>query len=142
MNPLRSKRTMAAILFLISMAVGAPAILADGPQTATLEGRVLDVEGAPLPGVTINLVGPQGSTSTTTNEDGSFRFGLLVGGEYTVGASLEGLGATELKVSLGAGERRSIDLSLAWRYGRDDHGDLRGAAHQQARDQREHGARR
>src|SRR5688572_11618109 len=101
-----------AVLAIVTMLTGVAAVRADGPQTGTLEGRVLDAEGNPLPGVTINLAGPQGQTSTVTGEDGVFRFGLLVGGEYTVGATLEGLGSTEILVQLGAGQRQKVDLAL------------------------------
>jgi hypothetical protein len=91
---------------------GAAALRADGPQTGTLEGRVIDVQGAALPGVTINLSGPQGQSSTVSGDDGSFRFGLLVGGDYSVGATLEGMGSTEVKVVLGSGTRERVELKL------------------------------
>ena len=49
----------------------APTLHADGPQTGTLEGKVLDASGSPLPGVTITLSGPQGQNTTTTGDDGT-----------------------------------------------------------------------
>jgi hypothetical protein len=107
---MRSVRWMFVIVAAL-MVAGQPA-LADGPQTATIEGRVLDASGSPLPGVTISLSGPQGASSTVTDDDGSFRFALLVAGEYTVGATLEGLGSTEAMVPLGGGERQRVELSL------------------------------
>ena len=94
-DSMRTKGWIAA-LAMLTMLIGVPAVHADGPQTGTLEGRVLDAEGKPLPGVTVNLAGPQGQSSTVTGDDGDFRFGLLVAGEYTVGATLEGLGSTEV----------------------------------------------
>ncbi len=131
-----------AALAILTTLIGLPAVHADGPQTGTIEGRVLDAEGSPLPGVTINLAGPQGQSSTVTGDDGDFRFGLLVAGEYTVGASLEGLGSTEVVVPLGAGQRQQLDLSLGGRDRRDHHRHLGGAADQQVRDQRVDRARR
>jgi hypothetical protein len=101
-----------AWIAVLSFCCAVGSIHADGPQTGTLEGRVLDAQGAPLPGVTVNLTGPQGGTSTVTGDDGAFRFGLLVGGDYTVGATLEGLGSTEVKVVLGSGTRERIELKL------------------------------
>jgi hypothetical protein len=98
-----------AVVILLGAGV---ALHADGPQTGTIEGRALDAQGEPLPGVTVNLTGPQGGASTVTDDEGAFRFGLLVAGDYTVGGALEGLGSTEVAVPLGAGQRQSVELKL------------------------------
>jgi hypothetical protein len=99
----------------IALAVGvllvSPA-LGDGPQTGTVDGRVSDAEGHALPGVTITLAGPQGEQQATTKDDGEFRFVLVPPGDYTVGATLEGLGSQELAVSIEGGQRRTIALTL------------------------------
>ncbi len=132
---MRTKGWIAA-LAMLTMLIGLPAVHADGPQTGTLEGRALDAEGTPLPGVTINLAGPQGQSSTVSGDDGDFRFGLLVAGEYTLGATLEGLGSTEV---VGPARRRTAPAarSLARRRDRrDHHRHLGGAVDQQVRDQR------
>ena len=84
----------------------------DGPQTATIDGHVVDAEGQPLPGVTISLSGPQVEKSTIAGEDGGYRFALLTAGPYTVGAMLEGFGSTEQAVTLEPGARRGVDLTL------------------------------
>jgi hypothetical protein len=109
---MNTARWMTWIAVVVLLSAGTAALYADGAQTGTIEGRVLDAEGSPLPGVTINLSGPQGQTSTVTDEDGAFRFGLLVAGDYTVGATLEGLGSKEVAVPLGAGLRQKVDLTL------------------------------
>jgi hypothetical protein len=106
-----SRLLIGFMVFCLACAI-APVVLADGSQTGTLEGRVLDAQGSPLPGVTISLTGPQGQASTVTDDGGRFRFGLLIDGDYTVAASLEGLGSTELKVPVSAGGLRSVDLVL------------------------------
>jgi len=87
-------------------------LLADGPQTGTIDGRVLDAQGAPLPGVTVTLTGPQNTRTVITDADGVYRFALLLAGRYTVNAELEGLGAAELATDLEPGQRRGIDLTL------------------------------
>jgi protocatechuate 3,4-dioxygenase beta subunit len=87
-------RSILCTALVFCILVFTPALYADGAQTGTLEGRVLDASGSPLSGVAINLSGPQGGASTVTDEDGNFRFGLLVPGEYTVGATLEGMGSS------------------------------------------------
>jgi hypothetical protein len=103
-------RLLIGLVLFCFLAAGAA--FADGPQTGTLEGRVLDAQGAPLPGATVNLAGPQGQVSTVSDSDGSFRFGLLIAGDYTVSASLEGLGSTEVSAPVSVGSRQSIELRL------------------------------
>ena len=66
---------------------------ADGPGTGIIEGRVLDAQGGPLPGVSVKLVGQQNTKDTISDEAGEFRFSLLLDGLFTVSAELEGLAA-------------------------------------------------
>ncbi|HZH32368.1 MAG TPA: lamin tail domain-containing protein [Pyrinomonadaceae bacterium] len=55
-----------------------------------LEGQAIDMEGNPLPGVTINLTGAT-TASTTTNAQGHYLFeGLTAGASYTVSAEQAG----------------------------------------------------
>ena len=71
---------------------------------------------------------------TTT---GAFRFGLLIDGDYTVAASLEGLGLDRAQgPDLGRARLRSVDLIAPLGDRGDDHRHLGGAAGQQVRDQR------
>ncbi len=98
---------VAAILVLLPCG-----LLADGSQTGTIDGRVLDTEGQPLPGVLVRLTSALGEKTATTGADGSFRFGLLGPGDYVLSASLEGLASTEISAPLDAGGRRTIDLTL------------------------------
>src|SRR5262245_9690179 len=93
---LRVSAAVAAILVLFTSA----ALLADGSQTGTIDGRVLDAEGQPLPGALVRLSSALGEKTVTTGEDGSFRFGLLSPGDYVLAASLEGLGSTEMSTPL------------------------------------------
>ncbi len=90
----------------------ATALLADGPQTGTIDGRVLDAQGAALPGVTVTITGPQNTRTVITDANGVYRFALLLAGRYTVNAELEGLGAAELGTDLDPGQRRGVDLTL------------------------------
>ncbi len=85
---------------------------ADGPQTGTIDGRVLDAQGQGLQGATVTLEGPQRTTTTMSDAEGRYRFALLQAGEFTVSAVLEGLGSAELATTLDPGERRGIDLTL------------------------------
>jgi len=94
------------------MLIGAAPVLADGPQTGTIDGRVLDAGGTPLPGVTVTLTGPQNTRTVMTDEEGVYRFALLLAGRYTVDAALQGLGTAELATDLEPGQRRGIELTL------------------------------
>src|SRR5687768_53680 len=89
----RPSMMLLALLALLLLPMPAAA---DGPQTGTIDGQVVDAQGQALPGVTVNLAGPQGEKTTVTDDEGRYRFALLQAGRYTVGASLEGLGSTEL----------------------------------------------
>jgi len=52
---------------------------AQGKLTGSINGKVVDTEGNPLPGVTVTVEGPalQGKMSFVTTETGSFRFPAL-----------------------------------------------------------------
>ena len=99
-------------IWIIAIAVCALPLLADGPQTSTIDGTVTDAQGGGLPGVTVTLTGPQNPRTEITNADGDYRFALLQAGNYTVTANLEGLGEAEHAVVLLPGKRQDVDLRL------------------------------
>jgi outer membrane receptor for ferrienterochelin and colicin len=95
-------------------------VLAWGPASGqeatsgTIEGTVLDAQGAPLPGVTVILTSDQGTKTVTTDATGSFRFAYLPAATYSVRASLQGFNTVErqnLDVRLGARVRVEITLT-------------------------------
>ncbi len=98
-------------LFAIACLVQAP-LLADGPQTGTIDGTVTDAQGGGLPGVTVTLTGPQNTRTEMTDAEGDYRFALLQPGAYVVNATLEGLGTAEQAVSLEMGQRHDVALTL------------------------------
>ena len=55
---------------------------------------------------------PAGQTSTITDEDGSFRFGLLVGGRLHGGCDARGPGLEGARGSARRRERQKVDLTL------------------------------
>jgi len=61
-------------------------------ETGEIKGKVFEEEGMPLPGVGITATSPklQGTRSTVTGVDGSFRFPLLPTGTYELIYELEG----------------------------------------------------
>ena len=104
--------TLRPSIWIIAIAVCALPLLADGPQTATIDGTVTDAQGGGLPGVTVTLTGPQNPRTEITNADGDYRFALLQAGVYEVTANLEGLGSAEHAVVLDPGKRQDVDLTL------------------------------
>ena len=104
--------TLRSSIWIIAIAVCALPLLADGPQTATIDGTVTDAQGGGLPGVTVTLTGPQNSRTEITNADGDYRFALLQAGVYEVTAKLEGLGSAARAVILDPGQRQDVSLTL------------------------------
>ena len=103
------RRVLISVLLLGLVAGGA---LADGPETGVVSGKVTDSSGAALPGVGVTITGDRGEKFTQTGDDGSYRFALLVPGNYVVKAALEGMGEAEQPVGVTAGQRSDINLEL------------------------------
>ena len=103
------RRVSMCVLLLAAMAGSA---VADGPETGLVSGVVTDASGAPLPGVSVTITGDRGEKATVTEEDGTYRFALLVPGSYIVKAELEGMGTADETVQVTAGQRSDVDLTL------------------------------
>lgn len=83
--------------------------------TGRVEGRVLDASGAVLPGTTLTLSGPnlQGVRTTTSDNEGHFRFLAVPPGSYTVKADLTGFGTVEqTNVRVALDSTVTLDLSM------------------------------
>ena len=95
-------------LFLLSFLMNAVTASA-----ATLQGTVLDPEGAEVPGAAVCLLGPQGAeiARTVTGERGHFRFEHLGLGNYTLKVSLAGFGETTARARAGANVRLTLPLA-------------------------------
>jgi hypothetical protein len=102
-------------MFLVGLvlAVCAPLVFADAPLTGVVTGTVVDPNGAPLPGATVQIEGGRGSQTAITKEDGSFLFVFLAPGQYTVRASMESFQTTEGTITVSAGGRAAVDLQLS-----------------------------
>jgi outer membrane receptor for ferrienterochelin and colicins len=111
--------TVMALSGLLVLGAQRPALA----QQGTVSGRVIDAEGRePLPGVAVDLVTGSGRTlrSTTTGEDGEFRFSNVGRGRYSLLFSslgyetkrLDRIGVGDAIVSLGTVELVSIAFRL------------------------------
>jgi hypothetical protein len=94
------------LLVAVSLAV------ADAPQTGLVTGLVVDSEGEPLPGATVQLASEQGVLSAVSGEDGSFRFVFAAPGPYTVHAHLAGFQPAAGAIVVSAGGRVHVKLRL------------------------------
>ncbi|MGE5717886.1 MAG: TonB-dependent receptor, partial [Acidobacteriota bacterium] len=104
------------LLLLVLALCAAPAAVAQ--TTGDLEGTVIDQNGAPLPGVSVELRSPQlqGTRTAVTDAAGRYRFPVLAPGVYSVTAQLSGFAKVEragLKVSLGATTTIPIPMSIS-----------------------------
>ncbi len=103
-------------LFLVlSFALCSTVAFAQTSTTGSIEGRVVDSAGAAVPGIGVsakspNLISPQ---STTTDEQGKYRFSNLPPGKYTVVIeAAKGFGRSEQSVDVNLSKTTSYDISL------------------------------
>ena len=104
----RFRLSLAAISLLITGSLFAQ-------TTGSLSGKVVDSTGAALPGVTIEARSPalQGTRTTNSVADGSYRLALLPPGEYSVSFRLEGLAPEQRRgVQVSLGRDSTLDAIL------------------------------
>jgi hypothetical protein len=91
--------------------------LALAQTTGSVSGVVRDKDGAPLPGATVTIKGPQNPRGqmTTTLSDGSFKFQALVPGVYHLTAELPGMGKFEQDVVVSLGKDTEVRPTVSMR---------------------------
>jgi carboxypeptidase family protein/TonB-dependent receptor-like protein len=106
------QRVMGAVLMTMLIAMSASA----QQGTTELRGRVIDPQGAVLPGVTVVVRNQETGMfrETVSGPDGTFIASGLVPGTYQVNAELQGFKKFERKdLRLEVGKTSSIDVSMA-----------------------------
>ena len=80
-------RILLFVLLLLSAALPLPAQI-----TGDIEGKITDMSGAPLPGVTVEATSPkmQGIRIEMSGRDGKYRVLAVPPGKYRIKASLQG----------------------------------------------------
>jgi hypothetical protein len=107
-----------ALLVTLSFSVTAFAQGGGASSTGTIQGRVTDSQGAVLPGVTITATSPaliQPQTTTTT-ENGSYRFPAVPPGTFDLTYELSGFNTLKrsgIQISLGFTANVNVELALA-----------------------------
>jgi hypothetical protein len=115
------KLPIVAIGLLALLVMTAPAAFAQGggaSSTGTIQGRVMDAQGAVLPGVTVTanspaLIQPQ---TTVTSETGNYRFPAVPPGTYEISYELAGfntLRRSGISITLGFTANVNVELALA-----------------------------
>lgn len=102
------------LIFFLSLGV-VSSVFAQGRQTGSISGTVLDNENNPLPGATVTLSGPamMGSMSYTTSDVGKFRFPYLAPGEYEIKVELPGFKTYIRKgLRVSVGKTTEVDITL------------------------------
>ncbi len=108
------RRMLAAFVLLL---LGALPVWAQR-TTGGISGTVKDATGAVMPGVTVAVEGPNivGSQTTTTNEQGFYRFINLPPGDYNVSYTLSGfktLNRRGLRVGVGSTIEENANLQVS-----------------------------
>jgi len=103
------RMTVMLALLLALVATGATA----QSLTGTITGKVMDEQGAVLPGVTVTLTGRTGAVPSVTDAAGEFRFVGLNPGTSEPKAELSGFTPrTEPGVDLGIGRTITVNFTL------------------------------
>lgn len=108
----RLSRLLCAPLVYLAISI-APMLHAQ--TNGSLHGQVTDPSGAIVPGANVQLSGPGGKTySATSGGDGSYSFGTLPSGSYSLDVSVAGFTPfSESGVSIVSGTSRALNIPLA-----------------------------
>jgi len=104
-------RTVILVAAVLSALMGGPALWAQA--NATLQGRITDASGAPLPGALVSVTGERGARTATADKTGFFRIADLPPGNYRVSASLDAFAPEATNIELHAGQTLTQNLRLA-----------------------------
>ena len=106
---MRARIVLAAIAAMIAAAAAAAQT-----TTGTISGRVLDVQGAALPGATATAKSPnlQGTREAVTSENGDYILTGLPSGPYTITFSLPGFQTQTRSVVLAPTQVLPLEVQL------------------------------
>jgi hypothetical protein len=112
---------MGVLLAVMALAAGAPAYAQGGgaSTTGTIQGRVVDAQGAVLPGVTVSISSPAligGTQTQVTNDQGNYRFPAVPPGTYAMEFELTGFNKLRregIQIALGFTGNVNVELTVA-----------------------------
>ena len=113
-----SMKGVFALLLALASATSAFAQGGGASSTGTIQGRVVDAQGAVLPGVTVTATSPSalGAQTAVTSEAGNYRFPAIPPGTYTVSYELAGFNTLKregVQITLGFTANLNVELTLA-----------------------------
>src|SRR5436190_19548531 len=85
---MRFTKAMLLVVVLFALVSG-PALWAQA--NGTVQGKITDPSGAPLPGAQVTVTGPGGSRTVSADKTGFFQISDLPPGRYRVRAALDTL---------------------------------------------------
>src|SRR4029079_17280252 len=100
--------------FVLALALSAPASAQSTAINGTIEGTVVDAQGAVLPGVTVTILNTDTGDQrvVVSNDSGLFRAPILTLGTYRVSAELQGFRKFEQTgVRLSAGATAGLNIN-------------------------------
>ncbi len=106
-------RTRALFGWVAALLLVALSVMGQSATTGALSGTV-KVDGAPMPGVTVTASSPalQGVRVTTTDSNGTYNFGLLAPGTYSVKFEMESMAPRTVQSLVGVGQIARADAAL------------------------------
>ena len=113
---MRRQRWFASFLTLLLLFGLTPSVTwAQAQTTGEVTGTVRDASGTPLAGATVTITGYQTGLEreATTNAKGTFLFGVLPVGNYSLLVASTGLQPQVYSFRLGVGERVPFEVSLS-----------------------------
>ena len=83
--------------------------------SSSIQGTILDSNGAVVPNATVSVVNTDTNVTVTHNSDaaGVYRFASIAPGNYTVSASAPGFNTVKVEFKLQTAENRDIPMTLA-----------------------------
>lgn len=108
-------RMMALSALLLLTACASTALAQQTVTSATLGGRVADANGATMPGavVTATNVETNQSKTSTTDDEGRYRFSYLPVGDYELKVEKSGFATLTRQLTLTVGQALEVPLSLS-----------------------------
>jgi hypothetical protein len=104
---------MVRLLLVVTFSLGVARMGHAQTLVGTVEGKIVDQQGAVLPGVNVTLTGPRGSQSTVSDAEGNFRFVGVAPATYVLKAEIAGfLPQEQQDVIVGMGKTVLADFTL------------------------------
>jgi hypothetical protein len=112
---MRLSKTLTALLVVLGFSALLSAQEIKGGR-GNIYGKVTDESGGPLPGVLLTLTGVSAPRTTSSGNQGEFRFLALDPGSYSIKAELAGLATVDrsnINVSIGSNTELTIPMSVS-----------------------------